>query len=113
MSTSASGTEPTEQIQTSDSVTGSESTEYIQTSSVLKEVASVTSGHEAAEIILTSPSLRGAVSSVAPITEDREVQTAGFNCMNCMDILVPSYPWGPPGTGSRKGSNPNLKLFCD
>ena len=125
MPTSASETEATEYLQTSTSVKDSEGKESIQISSVLKgivpssesseiisssttakeAVSSVISGTQGAEIVLPSPSLKGAVLPSAVSTEDRDTQRAGLNCMDCMDILIPSYPWGAPGAASRKGSN--------
>jgi len=87
LSTWASVTEATEKLQTSTSQTLVASTDR-------------TTATKGSEITLSSPSFKGAVLPVVSDSQDGEPQKAS---LNCMEILVPPYPWGPSGGGRMKG----------
>lgn len=80
---------------------GTDNIEISEITSSVKEVMSPSaSGSEGRETIQPSPSLKEALLPVAFVTEEHEVRRA---TLNCMDILLPAYPWGPPGAGRKKG----------
>lgn len=99
LSTWASVTEATEKLQTSTSQ------RVVPSTDLKKVVTTAIAGTEGSEISLSSPSFKGAVLPVASGTQDRETQKAS---LNCMEILIPSYPWGSPGRGRMKGSYPKF-----